>query len=288
MKASYTIRSMTPAEVALAVDWAAQEGWNPGLEDVSCFSSVDPDGFIGGFLDGQMIASISVVNYDAQFAFLGFYIVTPEHRGQGYGYRLWQQAIQHAGPRLVGLDGVVAEQDNYRRSGFELAYRNIRYGGPARSFSAASRAEEVEVKPLDEVSSELMAFDLEVFPAPRAEFLQAWLGAPGHVARAAYVDGALAGYGVIRPCRAGYKVGPLFATQRAVAETLLAELLAASGAIAQSAEVYLDVPEPNREAAAMAQELGLAPVFETARMYTGAAPTIRLDRIFGVSSFELG
>ena len=31
--------------------------------------------------------------------------------------------------RVIGLDGVVAQQENYRKSGFELAYANIRYGG---------------------------------------------------------------------------------------------------------------------------------------------------------------
>jgi hypothetical protein len=29
----------------------------------------------------------------------------------------------------IGLDGVVAQQGNYLKSGFQLAYRNIRYQG---------------------------------------------------------------------------------------------------------------------------------------------------------------
>lgn len=39
---------------------------------------------------------------------------------------------------------------------------------------------------------------------------------------------------------------------------------------------------------ALAQDLGLAPVFETARMYTGTVPRLRLERVFGVATFELG
>ena len=38
----------------------------------------------------------------------------------------------------------------------------------------------------------------------------------------------------------------------------------------------------------IAERHGLKPVFETARMYTGAAPAIDLARIYGVTSFELG
>ena len=30
------------------------------------------------------------------------------------------------------------------------------------------------------------------------------------------------------------------------------------------------------------------PVFETARMYRGGQPQLPLDRVFGVTSFELG
>ena len=54
------------------------------------------------------------------------------------------------------------------------------------------------------------------------------------------------------------------------------------------AEVFLDVPEPNSAAVGVAQSLGLEPVFETARMYRGPAPEIDVDKVFGVTTFELG
>ena len=70
-----TIRTMRPDEISIAVDWAAAEGWNPGLADAACFASVDPEGFFIGELDGAPVATVSCVNYDARFSFLGFYIV---------------------------------------------------------------------------------------------------------------------------------------------------------------------------------------------------------------------
>ena len=126
---SFTIRTMRPDEIPMAIDWAAAEGWNPGLADAACFASVDPEGFLIGEIDGAPAATVSCVNYDSRFAFLGFYIVRAELRGRGYGLRIWNAAIAHAGSRVIGLDGVTAQQRNYKKSGFQLAYANIRYGG---------------------------------------------------------------------------------------------------------------------------------------------------------------
>jgi hypothetical protein len=74
------------------------------------------------------------------------------------------------------------------------------------------------------------------------------------------------------------------ADDRATAEVVLSALLASVG----GGEIFLDVPSINRDAVALAQDLGLAPVFETARMYTGTVPRLRLERVFGVTTFELG
>src|ERR1700751_4290157 len=123
------IRTMRPDEISIAVNWAAAEGWNPGLADDACFAAADPAGFFIGELDGAPAATVSCVNYGEGFAFLGFYIVREDLRGRGFGLAIWNAAIAHAGPRVIGLDGVVAQQQNYRKSGFKLAYANVRYGG---------------------------------------------------------------------------------------------------------------------------------------------------------------
>jgi len=276
-----SIRPMQSEDIALAIDWAAAEGWNPGLADAACFATPDPNGFLLGELDGIPVATISCVNYDTNFSFLGFYIVRQDLRGRGYGLRLWQAAMAHAGARVVGLDGVVAQQQNYRKSGFQLAYANIRYGGVLPMPASVS----ADLIALSQVPlTTVVADDTTVFPAPRPAFLRAWIDAPGHVGRALLRDGRLAAWGVIRPCRKGRKVGPLVADDRAGAEAVLSALLAHGG----GGEVFLDVPSLNAAAVAFAQDLGLAPVFETARMYSGAIPALRLDRVYGVTSFELG
>jgi GNAT superfamily N-acetyltransferase len=277
---SLRIRPMRPNEISIAVNWAAAEGWNPGFADDACFAAVDPEGFFIGEVDGAPAATLSCVNYSASFAFLGFYIVRADLRGRGYGLQIWNAAIAHAGLRVIGLDGVVAQQKNYRKSGFELAYANVRYGGTV----VAPAVPPVGVVALNEIPvTAVAAYDATVFPAPRTAFLRAWINSPGHSGHALMRDGKLAGWGVIRPCRKGHKIGPLVADDRAAAEVVLSALAGVGGG-----EIFLDVPGINRDAVALAQDWGLAPVFETARMYTGAIPPLRLERVFGVTTFELG
>src|SRR6201997_5561984 len=231
------IRPMRPDEISIAVNWAAAEGWKPGFFGHACFAAADPEGFFIGELDGAPAATVSCVNYGASFAFLGFYIVREDLRGRGYGLRIWNAAIAHAGPRVIGLDGVVAQQKNYRKSGFELAYANIRYGGTV----GAPPAPNADVIGLTDVPAAILAADdATVFPAPRVPFLRAWIGARGHIGRALVRDGSLAAWGVIRPCRSGRRIGPLVADDRAAAEAVFAALLA-NGA----GEVFLDVPSVN-------------------------------------------
>ena len=54
------------------------------------------------------------------------------------------------------------------------------------------------------------------------------------------------------------------------------------------ATLFLDVPAANDAARQLAAELGMTPVFETARMYTGEPPAVDVSKLFGVTSFELG
>ena len=217
---------MSRDEVDVAVAWAAREGWNPGLHDADCFHATDPTGFLLGMLGEQPIATISVVAYGDAFGFLGFYIVDPNERGKGYGIQIWRAGMAYLGERNVGLDGVVAQQDNYRKSGFALAYRNIRYGGDVPR--PTPRPGRLQLVPIDRVPfATLAAYDRPLFPAPREAFLRCWIARPGTVARAALSDGAIVGYGAIRPCRTGYKIGPLFANDATIAEALFLDLATA-------------------------------------------------------------
>jgi len=280
---AYDIRVMARADLDRALDWAASEGWNPGFDDARAFQAADPLGFFMGWREGEPAAAISVVAYDPGFAFLGLYLVQPEYRGRGFGLALWNEALKRRPAKLVGLDGVVAQQANYARAGFRLAYRNIRFGGLAPS--AASSARVADLKPARTLPFDrLAAYDRRCFPAPRTAFLSLWLSPLAGAAIAAERDGEILGFGAVRACQQGYKIGPLFADSEAIADEIFLALASRAG----GETLFLDVPEPNAGAVRLAERYGMKPVFETARMYTGDAPAIDLARVFGVTTFELG
>ncbi len=280
---NYTIRTMSASEVAeIAIELARAEGWNPGLHDAECFYTADPNGFFVGMLGDVPIACISAVAYNEEFGFIGLYIVKPEYRGQGYGISIWNAAMDYLQQRNIGLDGVVAQQENYKKSGFALAYRNIRFEG----ISIAAEAQFPDISPVADGSiNDLLHYDSTLFPAPRPRFLRQWIEQPGSTTLVSVQNGNIAGYGTIRTCHSGYKIGPLFAQNPDTAERLF---LALNKTVAPGSAVYLDTPEVNTHATALARKYNMTVVFETARMYTGSQPDINMNSVFGVTTFELG
>lgn len=280
----YVIRPMLRAELDHALGQVAAEGWNPGLSDAEAFWRADRGGFLLGLLNGAPAASVSAVRYEAKhggpaFGFIGLYIVRRELRGRGYGLRLWREAKRRLDGAVIGLDAVREQVDTYRGDGFELARMSSRYEGRAGGEMPPGLSPLAQT-PLEDV----LAYDAQCFPARREDFLRAWLTLPGHVALGLSRSGRLAGYGVVRPCGVGAKIGPLFADDEAAAHSLFHGLCAA----APHGPVYFDVPATNAAAVRLAEAHGMREVFRTGRMYHGPAPDYDLSREFGIATFELG
>jgi len=262
--------------------WAADEGWNPGKTDAHAFFAADPGGFLVGRLNGEPVTCISVVKYGQGFGFLGFYIARPGVRGKGYGIQTWNAGMKRLAGRNVGLDGVVAQQANYRKAGFRLAWNNVRYEGAPVAAEPPAGVQLLDARSI--AFDKLAAYDRRFFPEVRDSFLASWISLPERTTMAALRDGALVGLGVMRHCRTGARIGPLYAETPDIASALFSATAAALGATAVAA----DIAGVNKGAVAWAEGLGLRPSFETARMYTGPDPAIDSTGLYGVASFELG
>ena len=279
------IRQMTRDELDIVVEWAAREGWNPGLDDADVFWATDPEGFVAAEIGGELIGGGSIVAYGKKYGFMGFFIMRPEYRRHGLGDHLWHERKRRLLARLdadaaIGLDGVFNMQHYYARGGFRFVGRDLRFEGLGMDLPQPKGVIEANALPFERID----AYDRRHFPAPRSRFLQDWIQRPrGHAL--AVVDGdEIRGYTVMRPCRIGYKIGPLFAGNAAVAESLLTAIASR----VPGEPIFLDVPEINGAALALLARYGMREVFGCARMMLGPTPELPDAEIFGVTTFELG
>ncbi|WP_308256239.1 GNAT family N-acetyltransferase [Geminocystis sp. GBBB08] len=277
---NFLIRTIVnESEVNLMLSWAAFEGWNPGKYDSQTFYYTDPKGFFIGELNDQPIGCISAIAYDLTFGFLGFYIVQSEFRNQGFGIQLWQKAMEYLGNRNIGLDGVIAQQKNYEKSGFKIAYNHIRYQGIGGGKISDKLID------LNRISwEELITYDRQCFPTNRQGFLHNWIQQKETIALGFINNHKLQGYGVIRPAENGYRIGALFADNFEVADIIYQGLIADK----KDLPVFIDIPSSNLLAQQLVKKYAMYPVFEAARMYNKNFPDIAINKIFGVTSLELG
>lgn len=278
------IGPMTREEADELAGWAAAEGWNPGKADIAIAWNTDPEAFIALRRGEDLIGGGTIFSHGGSFGFMGLFIMRPEWRGAGLGARLWHERLRRLQARLmpgavIGMDGVFEMAPFYAKGGFTLAHRDLRFEGVAEG------APDPAVRTLKAADfAVVQEFDRLHFPAPRPAFLRQWLFQEGGHALGLFEHDTLQAYGVLRPARVGFKIGPLFSRNEDAAARLLGALLAHAG----GRPVQLDVPEPNEAGLRLAAHFGLVETFGCARMYHGPAPDLPLRQIFGVTSFEFG
>jgi GNAT superfamily N-acetyltransferase len=280
------VQQLTRDELDLVVDWAAAEGWNPGTGDAQVFWETDAEGFVGVHHEGELAAAGAIVSYEGALGFMGFFIVRPDLRGEGLGRRIWYWRRDRLLSRLrpgaaIGMDGVFAMQGFYAKGGFVFSHRNLRMSGVGNAPVAPDGA----LRILGDLPfAQVVEFDRAHFGVDRVPFLQRWIRPDGGLGLGLVDGGDLRAIGVARPCREGFKVGPLFADDVESAERVLGGL----GTVTAGQPIFLDVPENNPDALSLTERHGMVEVFGCARMYLGTPPPLPWDRIFGVTTFELG
>jgi GNAT superfamily N-acetyltransferase len=276
-----TIDQMTHDEALVCLDWARAEGWNPGLHDADVFYGSGPEGFFAAHCQGEMVGCISVATYPDQFRFGGLLIVKPEYRNKGVGKLLISLMLRISQDGNLGCDGVLPMVKKYESYGFIPSYENVRYAGR----SVLGRGAGEDMVPVSSVPfPKLVGYDAGVFSSERKRFLELWISQPDSFGLVRRSEDRIRGYGLIRRCHAGHKVGPLFADDEVVAADILSSLVSRF----PGEDFSLDVPSSNRRGVDLARHFGMRPVFSTMRMYTRGPPNIDIDRLFGITSFELG
>lgn len=267
------------------IKWAEFEGWNPGVFDAEVYYSTDPNGFYGFYLNGVLVAGGAIVSYNKEYGFMGLFIVQPELRGKGIGRKLWYLRRDLLIARLkkgasIGMDGVIDMQPFYKKGGFEIVFKDERYENRGKSLTV-----DLHIGPISEEDlPKIRQYDKHCFGFDRSKFLNPWINLPHNKTYAYKMGETIMGFAVVRKVIKGYKIGPLFADNPKIGEELYKACLnAVAGEL-----LYIDIPLINKNAIALVKKYKATYVFECARMYYGKPPIMELDKIFGITTFELG
>lgn len=263
-------------------DWMIAEGWDPGYGDAQAVTTLDKRALVIGMLDDEPISGISLLRVSEQYAFLGNYIVRPDHRGQGFGLATWRAALPHAGGRVVGLDAVPQELETYRRAGFTPSHATISYQG---IIPHGPKPRNAHVRPLEpDDRNAVIALDALCSPSERSGFLAAWFAASGTRTLVYRDRHEVTGFGSIRPSRTGFRIGPLISNTPAVALALYDGLTAEH----PGELVWINCPEPNTVGCDLARERGLIRDSHTTRMYSRPVRPTALACCYSIASLAWG
>ncbi len=118
----------------------------------------------------------------------------------------------------------------------------------------------------------------------RPQFMKPWLKLPDNKTFKYVEDRNLKGFAIVRKANKGYKVCPLFADSEIIAEELYKTCL---NSVAGE-PLYLDIPVINKGAVDLITKYNATYIFECARMCYGKQPEVDINKVFGITTFELG
>jgi GNAT superfamily N-acetyltransferase len=283
---NYTISPATVDEIpTLLGRLNASEGWNLCPDAPAVWLSHDPGCYLVGRVNGTPIATINAFRYDDSYGFITCYWVAPEHRGKGYGLRLFQEAVSHLSGCNIGLFAVPDEVSAYEKSGFiAQADSAANYRGRAIHRPVSSRIVPYDAALFDAIA----AYDRTVFPCARSSFLRQWLAVPNFVVRVCVEGGAVRGFALLCSGVDYPEIHPVFADNLEIALELVASL---ANEVPAGGDIGIVVQTGNPQAGAFFEglaEYAFVPVISCRVMHTNGQPDVDAAKVWAPTSLDLG
>lgn len=274
------VRPLRNSELELANRWAIDEGWNPGPQDAAVFNAVDPGSLLALEVHGEPVGVISASWLAEEHGFVGFFVMSPGYRRGRYSWTLMHAALERMGDRVIGAEVIPELVRTYARYGLASHYQTFSFHGTAPLHPAPWRKGVERAADFAAIAD----YDEQSVGVVRRPFLRAWLSLPDSLTLVFRRDGRIRGFGAARRCYSGVRIGPLQADDPEAAEALFDAL----SSLAPGEDLSIDCPDINPFSAKLSTAKGLVSESVTNRLYRGAAPTGRLDRVYGLMSFAFG
>ncbi|MEO8371646.1 MAG: GNAT family N-acetyltransferase [Candidatus Solibacter sp.] len=208
-------RAMTVADIAGGLRLSHASGWNQLAEDWRVFIETPASGAFLVERDGEVLGTSAYIRYDS-LAWVAMMLVDPGERRSGLGSRLLEAALKALRDSpCVGLDATPLGAPLYRKHGFVEHSELVRMKGVA-PLATAGRGAAMQDSDLAEVCGR----DREVFGADRSRLLAELLRRAPECARVVREGSDLLGYCFGRPGRLYTQMGPVVASDAAVAQDL--------------------------------------------------------------------
>lgn len=269
--------------------WCINEGWNIGIYDSDIYYKIDPTGHFVAKTTNN-IASLSLIKHSPYFFTLGPFIVHKWYRKLGIGEAILNATIanmEHDHPKAGTILFSVPEQiERYKRIGF-IPCINI---------------ERWYVKSIEptHIKNECRAITRQLVPyinqyyqqhhiVSREILLNELLLKPEINGLVFIENNIIKGFGFIRRCIRGFRIGALIADTPVIAKELINELLV----FAHSEPAFIDVPSSNLNASFCMNALNAQKVAteDTIMMMKGTDHynyLKKLDHHYGLFSLEIG
>lgn len=267
-----TIRPMEAADLDVMQSLVEVAGWNQLRRDLERLWGHQPEGCFVGLVQDRVVGTVTTTSHGAEVAWIGMMLVHPDFRRRGIATALMTRAIDWLRQQklpCIKLDATPEGAAVYARIGFRSESGLARYLRPARGAATAivPTAGPFAVPDLDSLA----------FGANRSAWLRR-LAADSRIVVEAQ------GYGMLRPGRLADYLGPVVAESATAARRLVERLLEGVGQA-----VVWDLPDRNRAAVTLAQDLGFTPVRCLTRMWLGKHSVAgRPELIYGLTDFATG
>jgi GNAT superfamily N-acetyltransferase len=262
-----TTRLMRPDDLDACMELRESVGWNQQRRDWELFLSFRPEGCFVAVAGSKVVGTVTTIDYDARFSWIGMVIVHPEFRRRGIGTALLERAIASLEAcETIKLDATPAGKKVYDRLGFVDEYGLVRLTGTARISGAAPEDADPGITPLTSEHLPVVAeFDAPIFGADRHRVLAAWRERAPRYARILLRDNRVRGYCMGRPGRNYETIGPVVAADPGTALALIRTVLREIGPRPACIDCFDHSPDFLRAL----ENLGLSPQRPFIRMFRG-------------------
>jgi GNAT superfamily N-acetyltransferase len=269
---SAEMRTLRLQDIPSATQLSARAGWNQTEEDWRTLLELSPECCLAIEVDGDLAATTTLLCYGRTLAWVGMVLTEEKYQRRGFAKRLLAQALEIAdkmGIETVKLDATGQGRPIYEQFGFHGEQEIERWSRPGENGAKLSAAPTTADEPCRDSDS-------QVFGADRSRLLDrlAQLNAPRSISQS---------YLFSRPGRVTAYLGPCVSENPRTARLLIEEC-------AQYTRCgwSWDLFPQNRDAVALARDLGFSPKRHLLRMARGKELREKENAIYAIAGFELG